>query len=165
MANVKQLCRDVKRVLKDVLEIAENERPVDNLEKWSENIIPEHVHRLEQMLGAAADVHEKQVLRASIASCLSIRNQLQQLLLQHVGSGLTDSVVDGVKWGDLQSAFKSCIKSSIVNNIKHLDVDAFLDNVKSIVSDKIEQFIREHNAVKVNVTLSGEYFKTTINRE
>ena len=159
MATLKQYCRDVEKTLKEALEAAKNGR-LENSEKWIDDIIPKHIHFFEQRL-RTANVYEKQNLQATIGSCLSIANLLQSLR-PHVGVGLVDSA-DGVKWNDLQSAFSNRIKTGIVTNVKHLDVAVFLDNARTIILEKIKQTIGEHNALKVNVSLRGQYVKMTIN--
>ena len=35
-----------------------------------------------------------------------------------------------IKWGDVESAFKNRIKSAVITNCKHLDYDAFMDDVQ-----------------------------------
>ena len=54
-------------------------------------------------------------------------------LILSVGSDTKQSDDDPtVKWSEVQSAFKSRIKTGVITNLKHINFNKFMDDVKKI---------------------------------
>ena len=62
-----------------------------------------------------------------------------------------------VKWSEVQSAFKSRIKTGVITNLKHIDFNKFMDDAKKIFKIEIEKKLSDFNSVKINTALVGEY--------
>ena len=60
-------------------------------------------------------------------------------------------------WEDVESAFQGRIKTGIIVNLEHQDIQDFLANSETQLLREIEKVLKQENAVKVNTTLEGEY--------
>ena len=61
-----------------------------------------------------------------------------------------------VVWEDVESAFKGRLKTGIIVNFEHLDIQDFLANAEIRFLREIQKVLRQENAMKVNNTLKGE---------
>ena len=59
---------------------------------------------------------------------------------------------------NVESAFKNRLRSGVITNRKHLDYDAFMDDAKKLFQSKIDEVLKQYDAVKVSGTLSAEFF-------
>ena len=69
------------------------------------------------------------------------------------GGYLNDTVRKSVVWEDVESAFEGRLKTGIIVNLEHLDIQDFLANAEILILREIQKVLRQENAVKVNTTL------------
>ncbi|XP_068991489.1 uncharacterized protein [Neodiprion pinetum] len=63
----------------------------------------------------------------------------------------------GVKWDDVDSAFTSWILTGVITNLGYKNVDAFLDDVQRVVTEKLELILHQEGNVKVILILSCKF--------
>ena len=140
----------------DLFKLGDNH---DSLKQWTQKILPNHIRIFEAEILSTTNVQKKLSLQSTMASCKVILNHLKSLQIR-VGRGLAEtSKTPDIIWDDLESAFESRIKTGVITNLKHLDIHAFLNSSFVIFKDKVKSALKEHNSIKVNVTLNGEYTK------
>ncbi|CAH1105255.1 unnamed protein product [Psylliodes chrysocephalus] len=81
------------------------------------------------------------------------------ILNRHIGMGIQSKLGQRVKWANVESSFKSRVKTGIIVNIRHKDLDTFLEDCVVIFKNKIKKILKEHHALKVNTTVCGEFIK------
>ena len=57
----------------------------------------------------------------------------------------------------LSQHFEGRLKTGVIVNLEHLDIQDFLANAETHFLREIQNVLRQENAVKVNTTLEGEY--------
>lgn len=60
-------------------------------------------------------------------------------------------------WEDIETVFKGRIATRAIINVSHIEPEQFLQDAKQMIIDYITLFIGQHNSVKVNTRLSGEF--------
>ena len=73
----------------------------------------------------------------------------------HSGSSSDQSPM--IVWNDEQSAFKNCIGSGVITNLKHIDVRSFLRDASSIFETKMKVAMNELDAVYINTVFAAEF--------
>uniref|UniRef100_A0ABD2WR86 Uncharacterized protein n=1 Tax=Trichogramma kaykai TaxID=54128 RepID=A0ABD2WR86_9HYME len=62
-----------------------------------------------------------------------------------------------VSWRDVQAAFENRIRTGVITNLGRMDINEFLKEVQPLFESKIEEALRAHPSVKVNVVLYAEF--------
>ncbi|XP_051167626.1 uncharacterized protein LOC127285571 [Leptopilina boulardi] len=75
-----------------------------------------------------------------------------------------DGINDRVRWADCENAFKCRLQTSIIINLVHLDISAFLDDACVLFEDFIKKVLQKHDSLKVYAVLTTK-FKKIINDE
>ena len=74
------------------------------------------------------------------------------------GGELSDRVRESVVWDVVESAFVGWLKTGIVVNLEHLDIQDFLVNAETQFLKEIQKVLRQENAVKVNTILEEKQY-------
>ncbi|XP_036150345.1 uncharacterized protein LOC105835717, partial [Monomorium pharaonis] len=104
----------------------------------------------------------RQSLVARIARLAGEKTRLQRRFV-HVGgncagsSNSDDNDNAGLEWREIDTAFESRVLTGAVINVRHIEPRQFLKDAKNIVFERVRNFIREHNSVKVNTAFNGEF--------
>ena len=122
-----------------------------------QNVIDEvrvSVHRLKKVwrtLQHLQKIHYEYIIRHLICkNCY-----FGKLLVR--GGEFSGRVRKSVVWEDVESALEGRLKTSIIINVEHLDIQDFLANAKTQFLREVQKVLRQENAVTVNTTLEGEY--------
>ena len=97
------------------------------------------VHELKKVwrtLRHLQKIHYEYIIRHWICN----NRYLEKLLVR--GSELSDRVRDSVVWEDVESAFEGRLKTGIIVNLEHLDIQDFLANAKIQFLRKIQKLSR-----------------------
>ena len=115
---------------------------------------PVSVHELKKVwrtLQHLQKIHYAYIIRHLICNNF----YLEKLLVR--GGDLCNRARESVAWENVESAFEGRLKTSIILNLEHLDIQDFLVNSETPFLREIQKVLRQENAVKVNTTLEGEY--------
>ncbi|XP_043479909.1 uncharacterized protein LOC122509742 [Leptopilina heterotoma] len=75
-----------------------------------------------------------------------------------------DGLTDRVRWANCENAFKCRIQTSIIVNLVHIDVSAFLDDARILFAEYIATVLEKHGPLKVYAVL-GAKFRKVVNDE
>ena len=73
------------------------------------------------------------------------------------GGKFSHRVRESMVWENVNSAFEGPLKTGVIVNLEHLDIQDFLANAETQFLREIQKVLKQENAVKVNTTLEGEY--------
>ncbi|CAH1106880.1 unnamed protein product [Psylliodes chrysocephalus] len=79
------------------------------------------------------------------------------ILNRHIGMGIQSKLGQRVKWANVESSFKSRATTGIIVHLRHKDLDTFLNDCVVIFKNKINKFLKQHQALKVNTTHKSSY--------
>lgn len=80
------------------------------------------------------------------------------LKVTHVGEGLEKSS-KRVKWENINAAFESRLKTGVIINLSHKDMNAFFTDAFKIFKNKILLVLKKTQISKVNTTFCGDFIK------
>ena len=122
--------------------------------RWLE-MLHEQIEDLTKLMDdgnvAAANKRTFQALRNRLLS-------IQQRIYNGVphGGSLSDQS-PMIVWNDAKSAFKNCIRSGVITNLKHIDVRTFLIDASSIFETKVKVALNELDAVHIDTVFAAEF--------
>ncbi|CAH0551589.1 unnamed protein product [Brassicogethes aeneus] len=78
-----------------------------------------------------------------------------------VGAGLKGKIKrsNRVQWQDLNSAFNSRLRTGIIINLKHIDINCFLNDAFFLFKSRVCNILKQFPLIKVNVCFGGEFIK------
>ncbi|KAJ8911442.1 hypothetical protein NQ315_008328, partial [Exocentrus adspersus] len=80
--------------------------------------------------------------------------------LAHVGAGHKNTRSRRVHWEDINSVFAGRIRTGIIINKRHIDVQNFLDDAYFLFKTRINKILRNSfQTMKVNAVFCGEFIK------
>ena len=86
-----------------------------------------------------------------------------QKLLQdnHIGIGLeiAKTINNRVVWHEINSCFKSRIRTSVIINLSHKEVKQFFQDAVVLFKSKVKGILKKFPLIKVNSTFCGEFIK------
>lgn len=103
-------------------------------------------------------VASKQHIQNSIALIKSFRQMYKALGI--VGTGYTptkQTTRHRVKWEDINSAFNNCMRTGIVVNISHKNVNEFLNDAMIMFRRRINNLLKTNIHFKIHAVFCGEY--------
>ncbi|XP_072388760.1 uncharacterized protein [Diabrotica undecimpunctata] len=110
--------------------------------------------------------------KLSVGTCRKIETNLghfkhfrKLILNRHIGSGLHLKLGQRVKWENVQSSFQSRIKTGIIANLRHKDLNQFLGDCVVVFKNKIGKILKNHSALKVNTAFCGEFIRKSGDNE
>ncbi len=125
----------------------------------------------------------RNVTKLSVGLQRKLQTIIQQLKLirkliskqhQHVGTGLSGSAAatppppplsKRVLWENVLSCFQGRVRTGIIINLIHKDVDQFLNDAFRIFLKKVTEILRQFPLIKVNTTFCGEFIKAKNDRD
>ncbi|XP_031777427.1 uncharacterized protein LOC107981297 [Nasonia vitripennis] len=99
---------------------------------------------------------EKQKYQTCMTHLSCVQVQLEQHL-QQGGSLQSEETEARVEWRDVESAFQNRIRTGVVVNIKHVDILSFFNDAQKLFKVKVEDCLKEYNAVKINSDFIAEF--------
>ncbi|XP_044019091.1 uncharacterized protein LOC122859523 [Aphidius gifuensis] len=64
-----------------------------------------------------------------------------------------DAIDARIQWSDLESAFKNQMKTGMIINILHKNLDLFLEDAKMMLIDRLKNELTKKSAIKLNTIL------------
>ncbi|XP_072390323.1 uncharacterized protein [Diabrotica undecimpunctata] len=95
-------------------------------------------------------------LQTNAGHLKTIKSEIQNFGLR-VGGGITKH--RRVKWEDVNSAFKSRIRTGIIINLGHKDLMQFFGDCFKLFRIRIKNILKKLNMIKCNMTLCGEFIR------
>ncbi|XP_053596172.1 uncharacterized protein LOC128668043 [Microplitis demolitor] len=149
--------------------IAALQRPVDSIIKsfndlHDQPLAEEHCQKCYQvcadkinyfkeiLLDPQINVQVRRSVRANIVLLYWYADQFAQLSGEVTGGDLRANR-RLIKWQDLENAFSNNIRSGCVVNQAHTDLRTFLDDAQDLITEKVENMLRDVAGLKVNVEL------------
>ena len=142
----------------ELLEESDRLNSIEEFSAWEQRCV-EFVESLEEQSRAnkrqRISIGYQQSLVAQIARIESLKNLVRQRFV-HVGAGHSSASETGLRWREIDTAFKSRILTGAVINSKHIDPHQFLEDARDIVLDRVRNVI-QHDNVKINTIFNGEF--------
>lgn len=140
--------------MEGVYKILQVQSSPDELQRWIK-ILNQNLRVLRKILRTAVTVGEKTKFLALIGILLTLSKKFKDL--QKSGSGIAKRT-DRVKWIDSETAFESRIRTGIVVNLRHKNLERFLEDGKKLIFIRLKNILRTETAgLKVNVVLACKY--------
>src|SRR3978361_2141820 len=114
----------------------------------------------------ATTIGEKQHIISSLCQVKSYRQKFK--MLQVTGGDLEpakETAKHRVRWNDSTTAFEGRIRTGTISNLKHKDVESFLDDCKALLRRRVANHLKTWEAIKINVVLSGLFSCIRAERE
>jgi len=92
---------------------------------------------------------------ARIARIESLRDSTRQRFI-HVGAGY-NTCETGLRWHQIETAFKSRILTGAIINSKYIEPRRFLEDAQDIVLEHVQNIIHKHHNIKINTVFNGEF--------
>jgi len=105
----------------------------------------------------------KKCTQATVGILTGYLRRLQSSQVRGAGASSTVDVSNDtttgnyIEWQDLENVFKNRMKTSIIINLKHKDVKAFLSDAKEMLISQLALILQDKNALKVNTVLALNY--------
>ena len=123
--------------------------------RWIE-MIDEQIQHLSFLLKEpTVTASNKKKFQTSELLLLSIRQKICSSLPK--GAGVEANEEQKVVWDDAQSAFRNCIRSGVITNLKHIDPTAFLNDSFPLFEEKIKLALHELDSIHVDAIFSSEF--------
>ncbi|CAH1104463.1 unnamed protein product [Psylliodes chrysocephalus] len=81
------------------------------------------------------------------------------ILNRHVGLGPNSKLRNRVKWENVTWSFASRLRTGIILNLRHKDLDKFLDDAYLVCKQKIKAYLNSFHFIKVNTNFCGEFIR------
>jgi len=94
----------------------------------------------------------KQSLVARIARLENLKDSLRGRFVQ-VGAEYSA----GLRWREIDTAFKSRIMTGVVINFKHIEPRQFLEDAREIVLERVRIVLTKYGNIKINTMFNGEF--------
>lgn len=92
---------------------------------------------------------------ARLARLEGSRNALRQRF-ERIGGGST-AELEGLSWLEIETAFTNRVLTGVVLNSSYIEPQRFLGDARDIVLERIRDYLRRHNCLKVNTIFNGEF--------
>src|SRR3978361_2255475 len=114
----------------------------------------------------ATTIGEKQHIISSLGQVKIYQQKFK--MLQVTGGDLEhakETAKHRVRWNDSTKAFEGRIRTGTIVNLKHKDVESFLDDCKVLLRRRVVNHLKTWEAIKINVVLSGLFSCIRAERE
>lgn len=95
----------------------------------------------------------------AIANMVSYRTHLKIRKSATSGANRREEQSDRIRWEDLQNVFEGRIRTSCITNIKHINVESFLNDCKSMFKRRIHRLRQTFTFLKILVSFCGGFSK------
>ena len=119
------------------------------------------------------DIHQlNKILRRKINLSIGDKNKILSTIglmkvtskklkkLQKRGTGINEGLdgrEDRIRWEDLESAFKSRIRTGLVINLIHKDLNSFFEDAKKMIITRVKNTLNIMGSLKVNTILAARF--------
>lgn len=86
--------------------------------------------------------------------------------LQHIGGGVGGGVApvkekrsDRVKWADIISVFQGRVRTGIIINLTHKDINEFFKDAAHVFKNRIRNVLKTLPMIKINTCFCGEFIR------
>ena len=139
---------------------------VNRIERWKKSCLLCLKH-LKFAFKYQLTVSEKQRLLHAIGKVKCLHAKIDTLIKK--GRGINQSRQEKkVRWIDIESAFQSRMRTGVIANLEHIDINNFLTDASILFSRRISRIFKQKNstveALKVNAVLSCQ-FKQELNNK
>lgn len=100
---------------------------------------------------------EKQKCQTYMTKLSWIQVQLDQHLRRGAGLEHHDNIESRVQWRDVDSAFQNRIRTGVIVNIQHIDIQSFMNDAQRVFKSQLQTYLTEHTSAKVNSELVAEF--------
>lgn len=141
----------------DILELLQTQKS-DEIAEWIKRLAAV-IKSIEKLL-VGSTVAERRKYLFMIGFLKGIEIKLERLIKQGSGLQRTDEkgILDRVRWSNLLSAFNERIKTGVITNLKHVDVNLFLEDCLTLFREEIKSILKiEKTAVKVYAVLAAKF--------
>lgn len=154
MSSAVEIAANMVNVMSEIL----NNVNSSNLEYYIK-LCGKNIRILKRAIGISNSVSVKISLINAIAKMVSYRTHLKIRKAASTGVTRREKQSDRIRWEDLQNVFEGRIRTSCITNIKHTDVEAFLNNCKLMFKRRIHRLRQTFTFLKIWVSLCGEFSK------
>lgn len=94
--------------------------------------------------------------RQSVIACIPRLEKIKDSLrgqFVHVDAGYSA----GLRWREIETAFKSRILTGAVINSKHIEPRQFFEDAREIVLEHVKSVMQKHESLKINAIFNGEF--------
>lgn len=173
-------CHRIKKVMIQGCNEAYKNRNRQELEKWIKEL-KKHKSLLSKKLKPGIPINQANAISDVISLFMRfeiVLGKLKNDLSTHEGAGISNRVLrprsgrptvdvassdrllsDRVQWRDLESAFRSRIRTGVVINLVHKDLNKFFDDAKQMFLPRIRNAFNNYENLRVNAVLSCNFIK------
>lgn len=113
----------------------------------------------------ALTIHDKFRIQTTLAKLISLTRKFEKSGPRVSGGGDGGGIggdASKVEWTDVETAFKSRIRTGLVSNVSHRDVGNFLDDAQKLILPRLTRTLHKYGNLKVNVILLCKFHLTKI---
>lgn len=156
-------CLKLINIMEEAYRLLKNESSPVVIDKWVK-FGTRNIRLLNKILKiSASTVGQKNRILTTIGILKSISAKFKNL--RKTGDGVRKlGRSDRVQWADLETAFDSRIRTGAVINLRHKDLEYFLQDCRKLMTVRLKNILRRERSLKVNVVLCCKFTISKIDR-
>ncbi|XP_046737970.1 uncharacterized protein LOC124406578 [Diprion similis] len=147
-------CSKLINIMESAYKMLNKSSPTE-IQKWIK-FGTQNIRLLNKILRKASTMGEKMKIITDIGLLKSLTEKFKRL--RTTGDGTRKQRrSDHVHWEELESAFKGRIRTGSITNLKHKDVERFLEDAKLLAVTKLKNDLKKARSLKVNAILACKF--------
>ncbi|XP_046752097.1 uncharacterized protein LOC124414950 [Diprion similis] len=148
------ICLKLINIMESAYKMLNKSSPTE-IQKWIK-FGTQNIRLLNKILPKALSIGEKTKIITTIGLLKSLAEKFKRL--RRTGDGTRKQRrSDRVHWEELESAFEGRIRTGSITNLKHKDVERFLEDAKLLAVTRLINALRKTGSLKVNVILACKF--------
>lgn len=137
MTTLVEECVTYLKFLEKAAHLLNHSTPSDVIERWKKHYKLARKTLRKVLNNKSLTVSQKQSVLHLTARVECIYVKVEALVRR--GGSLTQGSIKRVQWIDLDSAFENRMRTSIIANIEHIDLSAFLDDASVLFARRVKR--------------------------
>ncbi|XP_043476524.1 uncharacterized protein LOC122509733 [Leptopilina heterotoma] len=148
-------CKDFVKIMNNAFKTLSKKTTTEELNFWINNSV-KNIRLLNKLLrNRSVSCGEKKKILSTIG--LLKANSRKFKKLRRTGTGLFKKDERWIRWEELENAFENRIRTGVVINLKHKNMDSFLSDAKKMIISRLKNAFKKVGNMKVNVVLAANY--------
>ncbi|XP_044764456.1 uncharacterized protein LOC123321018 [Coccinella septempunctata] len=122
-------------------------------------LINNHIKLYNKMMKKTNIHSHKFKIQNNINHLKRYKTILQRMVSSKKGGDLRNRRSRRVKWEDVQSTFTGRVRTGVIINLKHIEINEFFVDAIVLIKRRLKNLLKKLNMIKMNTTFCGEFIK------
>lgn len=143
---------------KEVEVILDKECTLQERDMWLKHL-KQHIRLCNKAIrDADLSIGTRRKLQSNVGHLKRFKKVIENL--SYIGTGLLEEKRSNrVKWEEIASIFQGRVRTGIIINLKHKDVNQFFDDAFYLFKNRVKHVLRKMSMLKVNTCFCGEFIR------